>query len=65
MPVHSSVVGCANGEYRLSIWRKEICPLHNINFGVAHCICDLPFKLFPSEKKDEKGRQNWSKLGCN
>jgi hypothetical protein len=49
--------GCQNG-------KKELCTLHNVNFGVAHCICDPPFSLFtfPTERADADGRRRWIKL---
>ena len=37
-----SVVGCSNGDYKLSKWKDDICEIHNI----AHdaCSCEPPFK---------------------
>jgi len=37
---HCVLSGYSNGYYGLLKWRKELCPTHNVNFGVAHCICD-------------------------
>ena len=58
---HCVVVGCTNGSYKLRKWREELCPVHNINYGIAHCVCEPPFKLFtfPTVLKDNDGRKRW------
>ena len=60
MPPTCVVKHCVNSYLRLQIlWRKEVCPIHNINFGVA--ICPPPFELFVFPKDDERRRQ-WVEL---
>ena len=37
-----AVLGCANGDYRLSKWKEEICEEHKIMS--IQCDCDPPFQ---------------------
>ena len=63
---YCAVVGCTNGDVGIAKWKRELCTVHNINFGVAQCICDPPYRLFtfPTEKANYDGRQRWIKLVC-
>ena len=65
---HCVVVGCTNSYYRLQRWKEEFCPTHNINYGVAHCVCKPPFQLipFPTVRSEEDGRKRWIKaVSCS
>ena len=57
------VVGCFNSGEKLSKWSKSMCDIHGCIHEETTCDCDPPFKLFPfpTEKKDNEGRQQWIK----
>ena len=55
-----AVIGCTNSTYRLKIWKKSTCEIHE---AIAHkdCPCEPPFRLhtFPSKLRFGAIREGW------
>ena len=53
-----------NGDFRLNVWRKDWCKVHNCLNSNPPCSCEPPFQLFkfPTVKKHPELRLLWCKL---
>ena len=55
---------CTNNATKITQWQKQICPIHNVNQGLASCICEPPFRLFPfpTTRRDDQSRKKWASI---
>ncbi|KAK3105562.1 hypothetical protein FSP39_000540 [Pinctada imbricata] len=55
---------CTNNATKIAQWQKQICPIHNVNQGLASCICEPSFRLFPfpTTRKDDQLRKKWASI---
>lgn len=63
MKVNCAVIGCTNSSYKLALWKKTPCFIHE-GTTQSECGCEPPFRMFcfPSEKRNGEKRDHWVRL---